>query len=183
MEWYANIGNNLIDNISVEIGGGTGWWCQKCSKFYRNKPKEGVVCQNIYKMSQLNNDKLKNMIHDLGGDISDEIVEQFIKNPTPMCKEIESIFRDENSFQTIEEAQYGTKYNNLMELILDRYCSDVYEIISVVCDSQTFAHEKRSGTIIDSYTSEMLDINTKISTQKINDIYVPQKFYFSNNHK
>jgi len=178
MNWFADIGKNLIDNISIEIGGGVGWWCQKCGKFYRDMPIKNIMCNNVYKISQINNDKIRDIIHTMG-DVSDKIINHYINNPTQMCEEIESIFRSENSYQTIEEASYDIIYNNLMELILERYHSDVYEKISVICDSQIFNNEKRNGLVIVSHKTDIIDVNTKVLTQISNDdVYVPQKFYF-----
>lgn len=103
--YLDTLGFNLIQNVSMEIGGGSGWWCQECGKLYKKQPLSGYVCHNIYTKQQVNREKLVEVIHQLG-DLTDNIVQQYIDDPTHHFDEIEQIFQQEKQTMTEEEATY-----------------------------------------------------------------------------
>ena len=100
--------SNLIESVSIEIGGGTGYWCHGCNHLYEQKPKK---CKRMITSSS--QQKLSQLIHRLGT-IDETNVKRYVdaiieKNDGMVecklsCPEIDKIFQDEKECQTYEEA-------------------------------------------------------------------------------
>lgn len=156
--WIKNLGESLIESVSVSIGGGKGYWCSKCNKLYHKKPHCNYKCKNMYTSYVLNKEKLSQLISELGT-IDDIYIQQYIEeNKTSPA--IEQIFREESQCQTIEEAEMGIVYENLMDLINERY--SVYDKIVEECCNDTFVYGEKPGTIIDECNSKYLSLWNKL---------------------
>lgn len=158
--WIKNLGESLIESVSMSIGGGKGYWCPKCNKLYREKPCVGYKCKNMYTSYVLNKEKLSRLISELGN-IDDTCIRQYVESSI-MTPAIEQIFREEVQCQTIEEAQMGIVYENLMELINERYSDRVYDKIVEECCNNNFMYGEKPGTIIDEHSSEYLSLWNKL---------------------
>jgi hypothetical protein len=173
-KFVSDLGFNLISNVSLEIGGGKGWWCRKCNKLYRNQPSKNFTCHNIYEETQLNHAKLIELIHQLG-EVSDEVIRQYIDDPSQSFPEIDEIFQSEKQSVTYEE--YSDDYTGLMDLLLERYKSEIYDTVTIECDSHEYVYEERRGREIDSYNPNMMNMinsSQKLSSEKL----IPLKFWF-----
>lgn len=161
-DWIDGI--NIISNVCVEMGGGTGYWCTKCNKLYNKKPSDGYICHNTISTRTLNKEKLFQLIVSLG-EIDDVSVRQYVdENVTSPA--IEKILYDERQYKTEEEASYGIVYDNLMELIEERYSDGIYDDIITRCDNDTFIYETRTGHVVDEQSSEYLNTWEKLLMTK-----------------
>lgn len=159
-DWINEIGCNLINNVHIEVGGGTGYWCTKCGKLYKKKPCDNYICHNTLSVKTLNKEKLSQVIAGLG-EIDDVSVRQYVEeNITSPA--IEKIFSDERQHQTEEEESYSIIYNDLMELIEERYGDDIYDDIITNCGNNVFICETRTGHVTDEQSGEYLDVWEKL---------------------
>lgn len=178
--WFENLGESLIESVSISFGGGKGYWCSKCDKLYHEKPCDNYRCKNMYTSYVLNKEKLSQLISDLGAidakddasasscrlnfpgrKIDDIYIQQYIEeNKTSPA--IEQIFREESQYQTIEEAEMDITYENLMDLINERYNDRVYDKIVEECHNDNFVYGEKEGKIIDEQSSEYLSSWNKI---------------------
>jgi hypothetical protein len=178
--WFENLGESLIESVSISIGGGKGYWCSKCNKLYHEKPCGNYRCKNMYTSYVLNKEKLSQLISELGdidakddaiasscrlnfpsGKIDDIYIQQYIEeNKTSPA--IEQIFREESQCRTDEEAQMDIVYENLMDLINERYSTRVYDKIVEECHNDNFVYGEKEGKIIDEQRSEYLSSWNKI---------------------
>lgn len=168
MDW-----SQLIASVSVEIGGGTGYWCDKCGHLYKTKPK---ICDKQISRHVLNKNKLIEEIHQLG-EIDDDIVRKYIDDGE-VSPQIEDIYISEKECKTEEEFMYEIVYDNLKDLILKRYHDHVYDEVSEKCDSTTFTHEQRRGREIDAHTSDTLAVVGLGNDTRVWNKLTPIKFAF-----
>lgn len=150
--WARNLGLQMISNVSVEIGGGNGYWCTRCRKLYRTKPEVGFKCQNIHTYTERNNEKLERVLHILG-DIDDESARQYIYEDKS-SPQIEAIFKDVTSSQTMEEYYNEIVYEDLMDYIDRRYSNEIYDHVETICNNDIFALEDRRGVVVDNQSAD-----------------------------
>jgi len=182
------IENSMIESISLEIGGGNGYWfskvsskplkiktlsscrnsmfwCSKCNYFYHEKP---LMCYNKYNTKTINESKIIKIIQDLDleNNIDEQIIKTYLTNPKQCIKEIDELFKRVINVPTYEEAIFGTTYDNLMELIENRYEKEIYNVDECTCNNKTFVKEERKGTFVEKFSGEQLDVFNHINKSK-----------------
>jgi hypothetical protein len=162
---FNGLGLSLFTSCSVEIGGGTGYWCAKCNKLYQTKPD---ICHNIIIQNILNTRRLIELMQQV---YSINLREEDINNRDHVPVEIRQILEEENECLTIEESFTG-KYDTFIDMVSHRY-PEVYDKIKMECGCDTFIHEQRKGDEIDGHDVELLD---KIKPKET--VYVPLPFAF-----
>ena len=177
-EEYQAFAMNLIKSVSVEKGGGTGFWCHQCGMLYQKQP---AICENMYTRKILNKEKLRVLIHDLG-EVSDEIIDQYIEDPKLSFPEITQILKDENQIHYEEESCRDYEpYETLIELILNRYRKEVFDSITSKCHGEKFIYETRKGEELAHHDYEVL--NTIHEMEKTQVVYTPLQFQFDRENK
>ena len=36
--WVQKLGHSIVKSVDISIGGGSGYWCTRCNKYYDVKP-------------------------------------------------------------------------------------------------------------------------------------------------
>jgi hypothetical protein len=155
MSWIRNFGDALIKSVSFSIGGGLHDWCNKCHMIRKNI--RGEKCGNIITSYIENNNSIKELLNDLFEEnniiISENEINQYIENKDNYNNDkFKELFNKIKN--PIDECECYYKYNNLYELLKNRYEYTMYDKIESICDSTEYQYVYQDGIVIDKYDSE-----------------------------
>jgi hypothetical protein len=138
---------DFIGSVSIEMGGGTGWWCDQCGHLHKDKP---VICQHQYTSQQFSLSKAKEVLINIS-DLSEQDIDKYLENPSQMSEAV-------NEYLRLENTNMEFPYLTVMDLLEDLYYDDTHDTLTQTCDSRQFKHEKRLGTPISTYDGTTLSL-------------------------